>query len=171
VVTKPIDPAQLFSTLARWIKAGERELVPEGEGQETDVPQADELLHEVPGIDLATGLTRVAGNRKLFRRILLGFRSSNSNTTDEIKQALDNGDLELAQRLVHTVKGVSGNIAADDLYNVAADLEQAIRKGKSDQYDALLEDFSEKLAFLIASIAALETESKELPALEAERRE
>ncbi|MBT4269388.1 MAG: Hpt domain-containing protein, partial [Deltaproteobacteria bacterium] len=36
--------------------------------------------------------------------------------------ALENGDIELATRLAHTIKGVSGNIGAMELHVAARDL-------------------------------------------------
>jgi len=45
----------------------------------------------------------------------------------QIRSALDAGDMALAQRLAHTLKGVAGNIGAEALQAAAAELEHAIR--------------------------------------------
>lgn len=48
---------------------------------------------------------------------------------DEIDQALSQNDKELAIRLAHTVKGVSGELSANTIYSVADELEKALIKG------------------------------------------
>jgi YesN/AraC family two-component response regulator len=79
-VTKPIDPDQLFATLQKWIKpVAERAVVqkppvldpPPVPGQA--VPDEDELLESLLGFDLAAGLKRLRGNKRLYRKLLLDF--------------------------------------------------------------------------------------------------
>jgi len=60
-----------------------------------------------------------------------------------------------ATRLAHTVKGVSGNLGAEDLYHVAADLENAIRD-QSDNLDELLTEFSRQLKVVMDGIEEFE---------------
>jgi len=57
---------------------------------------------------------------------------------------------------VHTVKGVAGNIGAEDLYLVAEDLEAALRQGQDQNIQGLLDVFSEALDLVLNSIAGLE---------------
>ena len=68
-VSKPIDPDNLFATLLRWAKPQPKQAV---EPQATPVKTAaDEVvLPEIAGINLADGLKRVAGNRRLYRDLL-----------------------------------------------------------------------------------------------------
>ncbi len=156
VITKPIDPDQMFLTLIKWIKPGDRDTISEVEEEEPQVEVEVKLPAEIAGIDIPTGLTRVAGNKKLFRKLLLSFRESNVDTPEKIKEALEKGDMELAQRLAHTVKGVSGNFAADELYNAAGALEVAIKDEDTPEIDHLLAAFSEELSIIIQAISILE---------------
>jgi two-component system, sensor histidine kinase and response regulator len=156
-VTKPIDPDQLFITLVKWIKPGEREFVPMDD-EEIEEAVAEELPPELPGIDLETGLRRVAGNKKLYRKLLLSFRANYSQVAEEIKQALDKDDQERAQRLAHTVKGVSGNIAANDVFTSAEAMDSALKHQDTTRYESLLKDLAESLEYVANSIGALEQE-------------
>ena len=79
----------------------------------------------------------------------------------EIKEALNQGDTELAHRLVHTIKGVAGNIAATDVFASAEVLETATQHGKTDNIAPLLADFSQALDFVIDSLEVLEIEIEE----------
>ena len=119
-VTKPIDPDGLFSTLLRWIEPGVRE-VPGGleEKESAKEPEEGLLPPDLPGISVRSGLEKVGGNRPLYRKLLGKFLSSNSRTMDEIKEALAADDMETASRVAHAVKGVSGNLGAEDLFPAA----------------------------------------------------
>jgi CheY-like chemotaxis protein len=155
VITKPIDPDKMFATLLKWIKPGDRDTISEVEEEEPQEEDKVKLPSKIAGIDIPTGLTRVGGNKKLFKKLLLSFRESNGNTPEKIKEALEKGDMELAERLAHTVKGVSGNFAANNLYNAAGALEVAIKDEDTSEIDHLLAAFSEELNIIIQAISVL----------------
>lgn len=94
----------------------------------TQPPQAPEPERKASGaIDLAGGIARLMGDRKLFARVLERFRSDYRRTAGAIRSALAAGDTLLAQRLTHTLKGASGMIEAGPLHRQAQALEQALR--------------------------------------------
>jgi CheY-like chemotaxis protein len=159
-VTKPIDPDQLFSTLVKWIEPGERELParppePAGESADDMLP-----LPDLPGVAVEAGLARLGGNMKLYRELLVEFRRDYSDAAGQIKEALESGDKERAQRLAHTVKGVSGNIGAEDIHERAGELESAIRHEASAEIGALLDLFSQSLSDIISSLEILSKDEK-----------
>jgi CheY-like chemotaxis protein len=113
-VSKPIDPDNLFSTLLRWAKPQPKQAVG-SQASLTPVRASDEVgLTEIAGINLADGLKRVAGNRRLYRDLLGEFVAKQGNAAAEISIALERGDLKLAERIAHTVKGVAGNLGVFD---------------------------------------------------------
>jgi two-component system sensor histidine kinase/response regulator len=128
-VTKPIDPDVLFRTLARH----------RGRRLEADVaaPAPDERLSptvaadlpDIDGLDIKSGLKRVAGNRKLYRRLLEQYADSQAGAGRALRDALGAGDRAHAERIAHTAQGVSGNIGAAAQQQAAAALERAIRQG------------------------------------------
>jgi two-component system sensor histidine kinase/response regulator len=153
-VAKPIDPNQLFSTLVKWIKPGERavpEQLREKEPEKTGI-EDETALPELPGISVESGLKRVGGNRKLYKKLLNQFHDGNVNAVDDIKNALSNDEIKTAARLAHTVKGVSGNLGADNLFQSAAALEDAIKQGDKASLDALINDFSSHLDIVMGEI-------------------
>jgi PAS domain S-box-containing protein len=141
-VTKPIDPDKLFATLARWTKMRKASTtvaggVAQGAGSEAPL--------EVGGIDVAGALRRVAGNERLYRRLLQQFAVKESDTDMRIGEALSRGDREGAERLAHTLKGLAGNLGIGGVQAAAARLEKAIRDG-----DAQVLEFLAKLKSALA---------------------
>lgn len=80
-------------------------------------------------IDVADGIDRVMGDRRLYARMLLRFRRDYSSGASAILAALDRGDLFEAQRLTHSLKGAAGMIGAVPLHIGATAAEHAIRCG------------------------------------------
>jgi HPt (histidine-containing phosphotransfer) domain-containing protein len=140
-VTKPIDPDQLFATLQKWIKpVAERPAAPEslpasggppapGASPQPDqaLPDEDGLPESLPGFDLTAGLVRLMGNKRLYRKLLVDFGSTYTETAGEIREALDEKDFEQAHSLIHNLKGLAGNLEARDLQAAAVGMETLIK--------------------------------------------
>jgi CheY-like chemotaxis protein len=133
-VTKPIDPDQLFATLLKWIKpVAERAAVkipPELDSSpepDSRVPEEDELPKSLPGFDLAAGLSRLMGNKRLYRKLLLDFGANYGGVADEIREALATKDFEQTHSLVHNLKGLAGNLEATELQTAAVKMETLVK--------------------------------------------
>jgi polar amino acid transport system substrate-binding protein len=133
-VTKPIDPDQLFSTLQKWIKPGERR----GPVQKPEAPdvhpesdvtqQVEDVLPEyLPGFDLVDGLKRLQGNKTLYRKLLLNFATDYGEVANQIRETLDAKDLKQAHSLIHNLKGLAGNLAATGLQAAAIEIEKLVK--------------------------------------------
>ena len=138
-VTKPIDPEQLFATLLKWIKP----LAERAAGQDPPVHDTppepdqaalgkDELPDSLPGFDLAAGLQRLMGNKRLYRKLLVDFGTKYTETAREIRGAIDANDFEQAHSLVHNLKGLAGNLEAKDLQAATVELEKLV-KGQTEK--------------------------------------
>ncbi len=128
-VSKPIEPEQLWQALLRWIPP--KQTQPHRTERETPEPKPSAQDTELPtihGVDTQLGLSRVMGNRSLYRNLLHRFASGQHDCVSRIRQALASGDRIQAERLAHTLKGVCGNIGASELQELAALLEKTIRE-------------------------------------------
>ena len=154
-LTKPIDPDQLISALVKWVKPGDRE-TSQGlsESSSKSKKVQDILPAQLPGISIASGLGRVAGNRQLYAKLLCKFKDGQKNAVYQIKAALQLGDMETATLRAHTVKGVSGNLGGDNLYQAASELEKAIKEGKN--LDLVMAEFDSQLKVVIDGIRVVE---------------
>jgi PAS domain S-box-containing protein len=145
-VTKPIDPDQLFAALQKWIKPAEEQAVDpksrpaSGEPPGIDpppeldqaVPDEDELPESLPGFDLAAGLKRLMGNKRLYKKLLVDFGTKYTTAASEIREALDTRDFEQSHSLIHNLKGLAGNLEARDLQAAAVELEKIV-KGQTEK--------------------------------------
>ena len=115
----------------------------------------DKLPGSLEGIDIAEGLRRVGGNRKLYRKLLVEFFQDHREDVHAIRKALDQDDLETAQRIAHTIKGVSGSIGAGDLHRDAESLDSALKEGQQDLYPELLSRLENTLAPVMQGLEVL----------------
>ena len=153
-ITKPINPDQLFLSLLAWIKPGKRTIPDDilAKRRQKAAERADGLPLEMTGIEMQTGLVRAGGNQSLYIDLLSKFHRNYADATSQIKSAFNNDEHELAQRLVHTVKGVSGSIGALDLENAASGLETAVRQESANDLEDLLDQFDTELNIVLDSI-------------------
>jgi HPt (histidine-containing phosphotransfer) domain-containing protein len=138
-VGKPIDPEAFFATLARWarVHTGEAPNLPARATSAGD----EIILPELAGVDVAAGLERTAGNKRLYRDLLSQFTVRHESTGNRIKEALESGDHNQAERLAHSLKGVAGNLRINQIFILAGALESAIRESHA-ATKGLIEEFT-----------------------------
>ncbi|OEZ99962.1 Hpt domain-containing protein [Duganella sp. HH101] len=76
-------------------------------------------------LDQAGGLQQLMGDQVLYVQILRRFRQRYAGAAAETRAALAGGDSDGALRIVHTLKGAAGMLGAQQLQQVAAQLEAA----------------------------------------------
>jgi two-component system sensor histidine kinase/response regulator len=153
-LTKPIRLADLLSTLDRVLLAdGKKKRIEfsppvalvQNQKMAADFPET------MPGIDIQRGLQTLSGNQALYKRLLVIFSHDYADAASRISALLQQGNLPEAAALIHTVKGVSGNLAAEDLYQAACALETAV-KGEGMDFSAQLDIFSNRHTELLHTI-------------------
>ena len=157
-VTKPIEPRDLWQALARWIHPREglgqpvtnpRQPVSAGNAEDEEMPQ------HVSGLDTRLGLRHVMGKKTLYLSLLRRFVNGQQTALQPIAQALDTGDTATAERLVHTLKGLAGNIGASPLQAAMEKVETALREqAPPTTVRALLAPAANLLATLLAELQA-----------------
>lgn len=119
------------------------------------MPQHEIIPEKLSGLDLSEGLNRVAGNAELYKRLLLSFYLDNQEKPLQIQQALLANDFNIARHLVHSVKGVSGNISAKRLFAAASNLELELNQESRQNLPELLDQFTSAMHEVINSLAFL----------------
>ncbi len=106
-----------------------------------------------PALDTAAGLDRMMGDAAMYLRVLSRFRSEYAGNVARLRAALDLGDLSLAHRIAHTLKGAAAMIEARGLRALAVEVEQLLRSG-THANAALVDRLEAELARVMAQVDA-----------------
>ncbi|MFM6989001.1 MAG: response regulator [Arenimonas sp.] len=157
-MAKPIDPDLMWRILGRWLSpsTGDAAAMAGESRTASSAPEPPRAPpHEAaaaPDLDTALGLGRMGGKAALYARILAQFRDRQADASVQIRNALDAGDAGTAQRIAHTLKGLSGNIGAVGLQNACELVEARIRAGDTGgDFTARLSEMASRLDAVMAA--------------------
>ncbi|MGD1930888.1 MAG: response regulator [Leptolyngbyaceae cyanobacterium] len=163
-LTKPIDPERLYSALLRWIPRQhlERQSAVPSERMMSQKSEAD--LSNLPVLDCYAALKRLGGNQEIYQGVLKQFVQQHQNSTDLFRIAEQHQDWQAGGELAHSIKGISANIGAQSLANIAMNLESAFDSCQTEVILVLLPIFSQQLESVIEAIKefGVDSESKNL---------
>jgi len=152
-LTKPIEPDLLYDSLLAWIAPGKREIPP-------DLPKAGQqeniVLPSIQGLDTAEGLRTVRGNKFLYLKLLKGFYDDYRDIEKRLDDFYKEEDGTGMERLVHTIKGVSGNLGAYLLFEAAGVYEKSFGKDLKLGGIDLYQDFKEAFGLFIKALEVIE---------------
>lgn len=152
-VAKPINMDQFFGVLQKWLKSVDKGPVEVLHKKQNEPGMAlNTSFPTIEGIDTKLGLERVGGNAKLYLKTLTKFCHESGAIIEQTRQAFLNEDNEQAQRHLHALKGASGNLAMEQIYNMTIDLENKVKKNIPDDYILLLYNISEAFKGITANV-------------------
>ncbi len=126
-LSKPIDPPALYTVVAKWTDGAPAAGLPSPSEVASAVAEPSVRPgHNTETLNVREGLSRVAGNRELYRRVITRFNAQNEGLPEAIQAHLDAGEVVEARTLTHTFKGVSGNIGATLLHRIASALDRQL---------------------------------------------
>jgi CheY-like chemotaxis protein len=151
-ITKPIDPEKLKSMLIKWIKP--RNMISVRESDRDALSPDEEALPQFETINTEKGIQNIAGNIKLYRKLLRDFADDNRCSAGDIYKHIESGYYQKALIAVHTIKGLAGTLAAAGLFETAAGLEEALMKERYDRLELLYLPFAEALKAVLEELQA-----------------
>jgi HPt (histidine-containing phosphotransfer) domain-containing protein len=111
------------------------------------------LVPVVEGLDSAEGLARVAGNRKLYIKLLREFSEAGTDPVGNVRGLLESNAQVEAERAAHTLKSVAASLGAKAVAAVAGALEQGLRQGfERNELEPLLGGLAAELNPLLARL-------------------
>jgi signal transduction histidine kinase/CheY-like chemotaxis protein/HAMP domain-containing protein len=157
-IAKPIDPGNLFATVARFYAPADGGSAAVDAGVAPLQHSSTEDLHDPPsvdGLDTKGALSRVGGNRQLYLKLLGQFVEQQGPVPGQIDDALSRKDNALAERLAHTLNGVAGQIGAAQVRTAAGRLEQLIRdRAEAKDVEAARAQVAAQLVPLVTALRA-----------------
>ncbi|MCX4025506.1 transporter substrate-binding domain-containing protein [Endozoicomonas sp. SM1973] len=131
-IAKPLNPDELSVMIARWLKAK-----PIISNKRVNQPQL-EWPEQLASIDLTAGLSRVMQNQVLYCKLLRDFINQQPANLQSLEQSLTSQDWEQALYQAHTMKGVAGNIGANELQDSCLALEKLLKAEQFEQAEQAL---------------------------------
>lgn len=134
-VSKPVEAMHLYAMLARWL--------PGEIGKDHDQVQGEDFGSEAEPntsvdplpprhLDIKAGLYYCGGKIHIYQRIADKFANQHNADLAILQAALADGDRATAERMAHSLKGLSATLGAKQLSQMVADLERNIRDGASE---------------------------------------
>jgi CheY-like chemotaxis protein/HPt (histidine-containing phosphotransfer) domain-containing protein len=149
-IAKPIVVAEMFATLAKWVK-------PARSGVSDNGSARTGATFEPNGIDARCGLANTGGDSEFYRRMLGLFRERESDFVQRFRAARAEGDADAAMRAAHDLKSEAGTLGMYRLECSAATLEQACLDGACDADVAgMVHEVSSDLHGVIDELRAFE---------------
>ncbi|NRR32507.1 response regulator [Oxalobacteraceae bacterium] len=153
-LSKPIEPDALFAMLLRWIPARAAGALPA-----RTAAAAGGSAPAIAGLDTAAGLRRAMGKPDVYQQLLRTFVRDQAELPQQLSDSLTVGDVPGTTALLHTLRGVAGNIGADRVQLLAQQLEQALGRETlpelAGRRDALLGELERQLGAIRAALRAL----------------
>lgn len=160
-LAKPFEPGQVAELLLEWIPPlGDRATGPAAAAPATeavDVQATDGEPFELPGLDLRLAVRGLDGNWDLMRHVLLSFLNDFKDASEQLGALLESRGYDAAGRLVHTIRGLSRTVGADELERLALTVESELAEGRVESVAA----FDESLAQVLATIRQLDDDATE----------
>ena len=160
-VSKPIDPKKLFTTLATWLARNGKGITetssePSPDKQQHSPSKTIAPLMSLPGIDIEEGLDRFAGDQEVYQEIMLTFLSVHGDDAEKIHGLLTLGENTLAIKMLHTLKGSAGNLAANELYTAICELEACLKSNdREESMGTFLETLDQCMSTVCQSLQTL----------------
>ncbi len=88
--------------------------------------------NELPGLDIKLALSQLGGKKNLYLRLLGMFCDTHHQDVDTIVATAQAQDWTKLNEVNHALKGVTGNLAANELYQLCINMDVKL---KQDNYD------------------------------------
>ncbi|MDY6953947.1 MAG: response regulator, partial [Thermodesulfobacteriota bacterium] len=156
--SKPIDPQELLQKIEKWTNREKKTMAVHNKAHMT----GDAIVakkEETPPVDLDTALARAMGDTDLLEEMLQKFLARIRAQVEELKAALDEGDMETLQQKAQHLKGSAANLSAEAIVAIALHLEQMGRQGDLQAGQQTLSELNANVAHLEAYVQEIDWSS------------
>ncbi|EHU9470522.1 ATP-binding protein [Vibrio vulnificus] len=140
-ITKPVDSIQLIEKVARWTEKHRQRTAPP-ELIKVDMDSATSET-SYKGWKKEQALTRMAGNEALLNKIVEMFQASSVEYMKRLGEEVEAKNIDDVVHWSHKLKGLCGDIGAQDLREILAEMEQESRKQEECNFDSVIERYQQ----------------------------
>ena len=151
-IAKPIDPMELAAVLGQWIPE-QPQAAPAPAPASVDPILPVAAIEPASGsgpLDLEQAAEALGGDQELLLQVLQRFHQDFVQAPEQLREALGQQQLDVAIRLVHTLKGLAPTLGAGTLHQLAVRFEQGLQQ----QDSGLQAEFVQELNRVLAAIEA-----------------
>jgi HPt (histidine-containing phosphotransfer) domain-containing protein len=145
-VAKPIEPELLYDEIVRWTNPSNRP-APD--------TSAAEAATDGGVIDVNAAKRLCRNDDERMRSLARTLLDESSTLVEDIRIAMDNGDVEAFRRFVHTLKGSAGVFGANAVVNAALRIQDITGCGSLDGVDDPLTQLLNKVDEMMAALQQL----------------
>jgi len=135
-ISKPFDPEKFIETVNNILGI-------------SNFSKAKKALH----INKEKGLKLTGNNEDLYQLILKTYREENIDTGQRLREVIAKQDYSAARQILHKIKGSTGSIGADKLFQIITDLQKAIIDNDEVMITDLSTLFADAIQVVLAEIA------------------
>ena len=124
-IIKPIEVDALWRTLLKWYRPPQQ--APEQVPAQKHTQDLSGVLLAIEGLNVAKGIQLCMGKETLYVSILRKYLAGQKNVVAELRAAIAAQDSNTAARLAHTLKSTSTYAGAEQVQELAGQIEQAFK--------------------------------------------
>ncbi len=135
MIAKPIDPEQVYKKILKWVekrqggKLIKRKPIAIKDEPMIEIEDNKDGLPSIKGINVNDGVKRFANRWDFFKRLLQRFYFDHLNFIIEFNEVRER-ERDVAERMLHSFKGIAGTISAPLLYDLAIKAEYDYKNEK-----------------------------------------
>jgi CheY-like chemotaxis protein len=134
---KPIEPGAVKEKLIQWLKP-----VAKTEETKKAAPKAEK--NQPDAWNRADALSRLGGDESMITTVLEMYLKDNEERMDQLREASREQDYADVIEIIHTLKGVAGNLGAATTVFAAIAVERAIKAERYEDVSALIDKLIEE---------------------------
>jgi two-component system sensor histidine kinase/response regulator len=162
-ITKPIEPDRLIATLGKWIQIPADDPASESVSVDGRLQTMPDLLG-LKSLQTTEGVRRIGGKVDAYIRQLKRFREHYPNAVKELQRLIADNGIRSAEDYCHALKGVSGNIGAQSLFECVSQIDSDLKNGEIPQPDQFAR-MQQLLQLVMDDIDSLSTITAATPAV------
>lgn len=141
-MSKPVEAEQFFEMMCNWVEKDIK--IKEVEGEKIKGPS--EMVVKLSSFQTKAPIASLHGNWNLYIKLLKEFYKKYALARDEMQRLFSDGKQAEMKAIVHSIRGIAGNLGAMNLFISAQTLETDFNKGNvamtSDNMKSFLDEVS-----------------------------